>query len=105
MVCTIIFPMDCCFLQIERAQQNEQKLMPKGCGRIIHVSDFVEEENGRLIVHNEDGIVVKDARCIIYPGTGGDAWWDHTQLLAQVDRAISIFHNTHPGCTALFIFD
>ena len=48
--------------------------MRKGHGQIIHVSDFVEEENGRLIICNEEGVVVKDARCIRYPGSGGDPW-------------------------------
>ncbi|KZT68737.1 hypothetical protein DAEQUDRAFT_745617 [Daedalea quercina L-15889] len=84
---------------------GEQKLMKKGRGRIIHVSDFVEEENGRLIIHDEAGQIVKDARHIIYPGTNGDPWWEHTQLLAQVDNAIDIFEEAHPNCTALFIFD
>src|SRR6266851_6450305 len=79
--------------------------MRKGCGRIIHVSDFVEEENGHLIVCNEEGNVVKDARRIIYPGVGGDAWWDHDQLLTQVDKVILIFEEAHPGCVALFVFD
>ena len=79
--------------------------MRKGCRRIIHVSDFVEEENGRLIIRNEEGVVVKDARCITYPGSGGDAWWDHTQLLTQVDKAISIFKEVHPSCVGLFLFD
>ena len=79
--------------------------MKKGRGRIIHVSDFVEEENGRLIIRNQEGIVVKDAQCIIYPGASGDAWWNHTQLLTQVDRAISIFEEAHPDCVALFVFD
>jgi hypothetical protein len=42
---------------------------------------------------------------IIYPGTGGDLWWEHTQLLAQVDKAITIFKEAHPECEALFLFD
>ena len=90
---------------MERSRPDEQILQKKGRGRIIHVSDFVEEENGRLIVHNEEGDIVKDARCIIYPGSGGDPWWDHTQLLAQVDKALVIFEEAHLGCVALFIFD
>jgi hypothetical protein len=49
--------------------------MKKGCGQIIHVSDFIEEENSRLIIRNKEGIMVKDARCITYLGSGGDAWW------------------------------
>ena len=88
-----------------RTQPGEQKLMRKGRGRLIHVSDFVEEENGRLIVHNEEGVKVKDARVITYPGSTGDPWWDHTQLLAQIDNALAIFEEAHPECTGLFIFD
>jgi len=79
--------------------------MKKGRGRLIHVLDFVEEENSRLITHNEEGVVVKDARCITYPGSGGDTWWDHVQLLVQVDWAISIFEEAHPKCVGLFLFD
>jgi hypothetical protein len=79
--------------------------MKKGRSQLIHVSDFVEEENGRLIVRNEEGVVVKDARRIIYPGVGGDPWWDHKQLLVQVDKAIEIFEEAHPDCIALFVFD
>lgn len=81
--------------------------MKKGRGRLIHVSDFIEEEHGRLIVRGADGAIVKDARRIIYPGAsnGSDPWWDHVQLLAQVDDAITIFEELHPNCTALFFFD
>ena len=84
---------------------DEQKLMKKGRGRIIHVSDFVEEENGCLVIKDQDGTIIKDARCITYPGANGDAWWDLAQLLKQIDIAILIFEEAHPGCRALFIFD
>jgi hypothetical protein len=67
--------------------------------------DFVEEENGHLIVCNKEGDVVKDVCCIIYPGVSGDPWWNHVQLLAQVDKAITIFEEAHPNCVALFVFD
>ena len=43
-----------------RVQEGHQKLQKKGRRRLIHVSDFVEEENGCLIVCNEEGDVVKD---------------------------------------------
>ena len=79
--------------------------MKKGRGRIIHVSDFVEEENGRLVIRNHDGAIIKDARCITYPGANSDAWWDLPQLLKQIERALSIFEEVHPGCRTLFIFD
>ncbi len=79
--------------------------MKKGCGQLIHVSDFIEEENRRLIVHNEEGDVVKDAHCIIYLGVGGDPWWDHKQLLVQVNKVIEIFEEAHPNCITLFVFN
>jgi hypothetical protein len=79
--------------------------MRKGRGHIIHVSNFIEEEFGQLVVHDEDGEILRDAWCITYPGVSGDPWWDHVQLLAQMDKAISIFEELHPGCAALFIFD
>ena len=41
----------------------------------------------------------------MYPRAQGDPWWDHTQLLAQVDKAIAIFEEAHPDCVALFVFD
>jgi len=76
--------------------------MKKGWGRLIHVLDFIEEENGRLIIRNEEGVMVKDARCIMYPRSDGNAWWDYMQLLAQVDWAILIFEEAHPKCARLF---
>lgn len=53
-------------------------------GRLIHVSDFINEETGCLVVLNPDGSIKRDARKIIYPGSGHDPWWDHAQFLAQV---------------------
>ena len=79
--------------------------MKKGRGRLIHVSDFVEEDNGRLIVRNQEGVVVKDACCITYLGASGNQWWDLAQLLTQVDQAIDIFEEAHPICVALFLFN
>ncbi len=93
------------FTLANRIRPEQQKLMKKGWGQIIHVSDFVEEENGHLIICDQEGNMVRDARCITYPGASGDPWWDHTQLLTQVDKAISIFNEAHPGCIALFVFD
>jgi len=89
----------------KRLHVDEQKLMKKGCGRIIHVLDFVEEENGRLVIRDQDGMIIKDVRCITYPSANGDAWWDLAQLLKQIENAISIFEEAHLGCHVLFIFN
>ncbi len=59
---------------LNRSLHGKQRLIKKGQGRLIHVSDFVKKENGRLIVCNQEGVVVKDAQCIMYPGTGSDLW-------------------------------
>src|SRR6266851_3200097 len=91
--------------RLNRSLHGKQRLMKKGQGQLIHVSDFIEEENRRLIVRNQEGVMVKDAQCIMYLGTGGDLWWDHAQLLVQVDRAIAIFEEAHPECVVLFLFD
>ncbi len=48
--------------------------MKKGHGRLIYVLDFVEEENGCLIICDKEGVVQKDIWCITYPGLGGDPW-------------------------------
>ncbi|TFK80727.1 hypothetical protein K466DRAFT_636180 [Polyporus arcularius HHB13444] len=81
-------------------------LQKKGRGRLIHVSDFIMEPTGRLVLRNEQGDIIEDARKIIYyPGSNGDPWWDTAQLIVQIKKAIGIFDAAHPGCVALFIFD
>lgn len=80
-------------------------MQKKGKGRIIHVSDFINQVDGRLICRNSDGTITRDARKVIYPGSNGNAWWDTNQLLVQMQDAISIFEEAYPDCQALFIFD
>ena len=86
-------------------QAGEQPLRKKNRGRLIHVSDFINEEDGRLVLLDQDGNILRDAQKIIYPGSNGDAWWDNEQLMAQIRSAIEIFEAAHPDCQALFIFD
>ncbi|KAG5221653.1 DDE family endonuclease [Salix suchowensis] len=86
-------------------QPGEQPLRKKGRGRLIHVSDFINPETGRLVVIDKHGKITHDARKIIFPGSNGDAWWDTKQLLEQLKTAITIFEKAHPGKRALFIFD
>src|SRR5271170_5985750 len=80
-------------------------LQKKSRGRLIHVSDFINEEDGRLVERNSCGEIVREARTVIYPGANGDAWWDTKQLLAQVQKTIELFDHAHPDCQVLFIFD
>lgn len=83
---------------------GQQLLQKKGRGRIIHVSGFINAEDGRLAHWNREG-EIEEAREITYPGANGDSWWDTEQLLKQVKRAIRIFEAQHPNCISLFIFD
>jgi hypothetical protein len=71
-------------LTYSRLRADEQLLRKKGRGRLIHVSDFINEEDGCLLQRDSEGNIVRDARKIIYPGSNGDAWWDNNQLLSQV---------------------
>lgn len=93
------------FILNSRLCEGEQPLQKKSCGRLIHVSDFICSEMGRLILRDQDGNIVQDAQKIIFPGANGDPWWDTEQLIAQIKSAIEIFEAAHPGCQALFIFD
>lgn len=57
-------------------------------------------------MRNPDGVVIKEARTIIYPGSNGDPYWDCQQLIEQVrTKAIPVFEEAPPGCQALFVFD
>lgn len=91
---------------MDRLQKGQQVLRKKGRGRLIHVSEFIEESGGRLVVTNSDGDVTREARKIIYPGSNGDPYWDAAQLNDQMTAlAIPTFEEAHPGCQALFVFD
>jgi hypothetical protein len=69
------------------------------------VSDFICSLTGRLVIKDEGGQIVKDARKIIYPGANGDPWWDTQQFLAQVKDAIAIHNEAHPDKIGAFMFD
>src|SRR5882672_5914646 len=48
-----------------RLREGEQPLHKKSQGRLIHVSDFINEEDGQLMFLDETGKIVHDARKII----------------------------------------
>jgi hypothetical protein len=96
--------------------ENKQPIRKKGHGRTIHVSDFISKTIGRIKLSDEQiadqnkqppehRLSAFEARKIIYPGKGFDAWWDLRQLIDQIKITISIFDLTHPNCVAVFAFD
>ena len=97
-----------CYAYLEckfRLQEGEQPLCKKSQGRLIHVSDFINEEDGWLVLLDENGKIVCDAQKIIYQGSQGDPWWGNKQLMDQMAAVIEIFDAAHPDCQALFVFD
>jgi hypothetical protein len=65
---------------------NTQQILPrKSRGRLIHSSDFIlQEGEGRLVIRDQNGKVVKTAQKVIYPGAGADPWWNMDQMVTQV---------------------
>ncbi len=77
---------------------SSQRILQKTRGRLIHVSEFINEKTGRLAVCDADGKIIKEAHKIIYPGSNGNAWWDSNQLLAQVKTPIAISDEDYLNC-------
>ncbi|POW17050.1 hypothetical protein PSTT_00862 [Puccinia striiformis] len=79
------------------------ELRLKSLGRLMHISDFILESTGRLVLSPDEQefhqLNCSDAATVIYPGSQGDAWWDMAQLCKQVtEKALPIFEALHPGC-------
>lgn len=82
-------------------RDDEQQLRQKSKGRVIHVSDFIVEQHGRLALSQsqveanrkkspEEQLRVTDARKIIEPGKNNDDWWNLEQLCDQVRVHLSV---------------
>lgn len=76
-------------------KDGQQELRRKSRGRLVHVSDFIVEQTGRLSLDDtaiaaqqelppEQRLSVTDARKIIYPGKNADPYWNMDQLISQV---------------------
>lgn len=96
----VAFHDECCFHANDQKKSawltdSEQLLRQKSRGRLVHVSDFIVQDRGRIRLTDEqiaaqeklpqsERLESFDARTIIYPGKNGDKYWDMTQLLEQV---------------------
>ena len=100
------------------AKDGDQELRSKSLGRCIHVSDFISEHCGFLDLakvftpEQLDALrlagnlpVDLKSRAIIHPGKNNDGWWDHEQLLVQIDHFLDLFQLAFPGKVAMLIFD
>ena len=83
---------------------------------MVHVSDFIcktiewlklsdEQIKEQLKLPEELHLPSVEARKIVYPGKGFDAWWDLPQLLKQVKHALAVFEHTHLDCVSVWVFD
>ncbi|KIJ46711.1 hypothetical protein M422DRAFT_249876 [Sphaerobolus stellatus SS14] len=97
-------------------RDGHMPLRKKGQGRAIHVSDFIVEQTGRLVmseaeIHTNEALPPSqrlpwsDAREIIYPGKNNDGWWTNERFIAQVQKAIRIFERMFPNAVGEFVFD
>ena len=118
----IFLTQDECYVHVlEHARRQwlakgQQPLRKKGQGCGIHISDWILETRGRLVL-NADEIVaqaalppesrlrVTDAHKIIYPGKNADKWWDLPQLMEQIKDAVDIFEYIHPEAVGIWAFD
>ena len=96
--------------------KGQQPLRKKGNGCGIHISDWILETCGRLVLNDselasqaalpvESCLRVTDARKIIYPGKNADKWWDLPQLMEQMKDVVDIFEYIHPDAVGIWAFD
>jgi len=68
-------------------RNGKMPLRKKGEGCAIHISDFIGEQTGRLVLNEAqcrtnsqlpagEQLTTTDAREIIYPGKNSDGWWN-----------------------------
>lgn len=107
---------------------KETVLRPKGDGAGYHVSGFLSEKIGVLMMTEEqyeayvaglsdeekDGAAPREAAKTMkigkahagsMYGIAHDGYWNNDLLMRQLAHAIIIFEITHPGCQGLFLFD
>ena len=96
--------------------EDQQPLKRKGNGRGVHISDWICEPIGRLVLSPEqvatqillpkdEQLRVFDACKITFPGKGHDTWWDLDQLREQTKDAVDIFKYMTPNTVGIWIFD
>jgi hypothetical protein len=98
-------------------ESEKQRLLPKGSGKCIMVSQFMCLCHGHMEVEVTEDILnrhpdlkvpvgsVAATLRIIKPGKNSDGYWTNQDLVDQLKITITIFEILHPDCVALFAFD
>ena len=63
-------------LMITKRLRNGQTILQKKKGHmhLIHISEFINPETGWFVYQDDNGVIIDEAREIIYSGSNGDAW-------------------------------
>ena len=91
-------------LRVDVGEKDKQPIKPKGAGRGIMVSDFVDELNGLLGLTDEefraDKIKFPDlkqsARVLLKYGGESEGYWNSKKFIAQVNDVFKIVKDKHP---------
>ena len=96
-------------------EQDKLAIRPKGQGRGLMVSDFIEEHNGYLRLAPEEHAIAKlahanlpkETRVVFKFGAQGDGYWNNDHFIAQVENAIKIAEFKYPASDndLVFLFD
>ena len=86
------------------AEKGKQPIRPKGLGRGIMVSDFVDEFNGLLTLTEEEferGRLMypnlkKKARVLLKYGVESEGYWNNEKFIKQVEDVIKIVNIKYP---------
>ena len=86
------------------AEKGKQPIRPKGIGRGIMVSDFVDEFNGLLTLTAEEferGKLMypdlkKKARVLLKYGVESEGYWNSEKFIKQVEDVIKIVNVKYP---------
>ena len=97
------------------AEAGKQPIRPKGQGRGIMVSDFIDEHNGFLALtdeeyeatHAQHSGLWKNARFLLKYGSSSERYWNSDKFLNQVQHALTIAEIKYPASSynIVFLFD
>ena len=97
------------------AEEGKQPIRPKGQGRGIMVSDFIEEYGGFLALTDQEyeearlhySDLWKSSRFLLKYGSGSEGYWNSEKFLIQVKQALNIAEIKYPvsSHSIVFLFD
>ena len=97
------------------AEKGNQPIRPKGQGRGIMVSDFVDEFNGLLSLTREEfergkleyPDLKQKARVLLKYGAEGEGYWNSEKFIAQVENVVKIVKVKYPreSYDVIWLFD